>query len=192
MPNEKILGQGGNSYTGGSASQYLYLAKFVAPVNATAKEIRFLSTVQQTGQLGIYADSGGEPGSRLYQWGYDAIGGSGWQTHTMTGDVAIVKDNVYWIGGGASTGGSEIVYYGVAGLTLRYKSWAWYNTLPNPAGGGFTTLDDYTLVMELWGIVEAPSGWPNIGKVNGVAAAGISKINGVPVADIAKLKGITV
>ena len=40
--------------------------------------------------------------------------------------------------------------------------------------------------------VEAPSGWPNIGKVSGLAAAGISKINGVPAAHITKLNGITV
>jgi hypothetical protein len=167
------------------AINYFVLWRFQAVASENgATRFKCWSNASGYVKAGVYADSSGEPGSRLgYNDTQQAVV-AGWNILTIS-SVDIVSGSYYWLGGCIGTAGC---FRRNATGTYRYKSATFSSfVFPEPAGTGFTT-GSYVGSVAVWGSL----GWAHIAKVDGVASAAISKVNGVAVASISKICGVAV
>jgi hypothetical protein len=149
MATEILLGSESDGTTNDGAG-YFTLAKFTALLTGTMTEIHVYSKASGHVKVAIYADNGGEPGSRITANNSgQAVTLNQWNTLSINA-TPIVKDTVYWLAFNIDTAGavSAITSDGIK----RYKA-ATYSTFtfPDPAGTGFSN-DTYKDSIAGWGI----------------------------------------
>lgn len=170
-----------NMFTG-----YVVMCRFQAVATGTSTEFHIYADATGNVKYAVYADSSGEPGTRLwYQDSSTSVGSTGWVTLPCAG-VSITSGTYYYLAVTADTNGvftrltsgNPRIY-----KTNTYSTW----TYPDPAGSGWTA-DNFTCCYSLYGTV----GWANIARFNGILASSISKVNGIATTSISKLNGVSV
>lgn len=96
--------------------------------------------------MAVYSDSGRQPDARLNSGASTAIT-AGWN-NIFIDPTSIESGTYYWL---AVVADSNIVCCDIAAGNRRYKSasysgWNW----PATAGGGWTTLTNYTAIIAGW------------------------------------------
>jgi hypothetical protein len=186
----KLIGSDAQQSTNDLSSGRVRYFKYTADASGTVSEIKIYALANGNVKIAIYADSSGDPGSRLaYNDSGQAVTADQWNTLSIDG-LSVTQSTVYWLACIYDTTGS-LAYdtIGAGHTPVRYKT-ATYSTFTWPSSADWTSsndLNDYSIAG--WGI---SGGWTNIAKINGVTATDLAKVDGVAVADIAKISGITV
>jgi hypothetical protein len=103
----------------------------------------------------MYADSGGNPGSLLNSTGSTSVV-NGWNTISFPSpSTSVTKDTAYWLAYISDT--NNICGYQNSGAEpKRWKTWAFSDAFPNPAGSGYSSGTSGDLVAG-WGTVIPPT-----------------------------------
>jgi hypothetical protein len=118
------------------AGDYLRLCQFVALYTGNITELRVKATGSASVKCAIYADSEGEPAALITAMGSQSVV-AGWNTLSFT-STPITKDTTYWLACNSSAGANGVRVVASAGI-MRYKSFPYGWTFPDPAGSGFTS-----------------------------------------------------
>jgi hypothetical protein len=143
---------------GGAGANYFQGSRFQALYTGNLTEFRVKSAAAGNIKIAIYADNGGEPGSRLW---YDNTGracSAGWNTFAVSPALYVIKDAYYWLMCNVDTQNTA-ANYSVSEGELRYKVATYSSfTFPDPAGSGFSSVT-LTRFLAGWGIlILSPSG----------------------------------
>ena len=121
---------------------YLLYARFIASSGGALSQISFFATSvsgTQNGNVGIYADSSGAPGSLLAHGSPKAI--SNGQNDFAVAGVTVVASTSYWLAF-AMTGGS---FYWTTSGTRGFVSGATCCTMPSTISGGTAAAGSYAV-----------------------------------------------
>jgi hypothetical protein len=152
MAAQLLVGTTTENTTSASAS-YFTLSRFQASQSKTgATEFRVWSAASGYVKVAVYADSSGEPGSRLGYNNTQQAVVSGWNTLTVSA-CDIVSGTYYWLAVNGSASGC--FRRSSSGGTYRYKSGTFSSfTFPDPAGTGFSSASYYAS-LGVWGEVSS-------------------------------------
>jgi hypothetical protein len=138
MTTARLVGASDAGSDSNVSNNYFVLGKYTADGSGKVTEIRVYSLANGNIKVGVYADNGGEPGSRLScnNTGQACIANQ-WNVLTIP-DFDVVQGTAYWLGFNIDTLGvmSKTLSAGV----IRNKA-ATYSTFtfPDPAGSGFSS-----------------------------------------------------
>jgi hypothetical protein len=154
MATGKLFGQDDISPSGYGSPDYISTAKFIALATGNVTEFRIKSANNSHVNVGIYADSGGEPGALLNKVDGASVV-SGWNTIAFP-STSVTKDAAYWLAYICDTS-NTIGYQQATSEPKRFKAQAYAGGLPNPAGTGFTPTTGND-INAAWGVlVLSPS-----------------------------------
>ena len=133
--------ENGGSNTWNNANQLL-MQRFQAATTGSLKSIKvkMASGTPYNFKVGLYADSGGEPGSLLASTGSTPIV-SGWNSIAIS-TVQIFAGTYYWIAVNSDSG-SNFYYKSSSGKTFYEKELTFANSFPDPAGVGYSAYTTY-------------------------------------------------
>jgi hypothetical protein len=151
--SQKLIGHDDASFSGYGASNYISVTKFTASATGTVTELRIKCSGNGHVKVAMYADSGGNPGSLINSVGSTSVV-SGWNTISLPSSTSITKDTAYWLAYISDT--NNICGWVTGSEPKRYKTWAFSNAFPDPAGSGYSSGTSGDLVAG-WGTITPPT-----------------------------------
>jgi len=154
MATGKIIGyddaSGTNLVTG-----WLRMEQLQCVATGLMTEFRLKAGGSANMKVAIYADSGGEPGTLINQ-AQSAVS-AGWNTIAFP-NTLLTAGASYWLAmmTDADGGGQQV---SSSGKVRRYKSWAYGDGFPDPAGSGYSSSAVGYYLVAGWGVLLlSPSG----------------------------------
>jgi hypothetical protein len=146
----KLVGHDDEAGTVNHPGDCIKCAKYTAVATGTCSEIRIKCSGSGNVKVAIYADSGGEPGARLGVCNTSTAVVAGWNTIPLDASFSIVSGTDYWL---AFNSDATIVREKAETRQGRYKSVAFTNDLPDPAGSGYTADTVNSMIAAGWGLI---------------------------------------
>ena len=156
MATIKLVGSDDATSNSALGADQFAMNKFTAVANGNMVEFKIKMQANGNVKVGVYADSAGEPAALLASVGSTAAV-TGWNTITIP-SVSIVLGTDYWLAANQELT-TKIGVRNDAGIyTMRFKTLAFANAFPDPAGTGYTNATDYMNIVAGWGSLPVIGG----------------------------------